>query len=424
MTDTLDTRILGCRSGGELFELDTAIEVIGGPNGIATLRGNEQDAGDKRRELISAVRGGKHVELSAPAITFRQRDGSPNLNYLRIKTEGLASLAASFKKMPMLVDHNKWSQSARVGTITESELVQLAHGWAGFRQTLHVVKPDAVISVLDGTLDRFSIGWRATGPVICTLHRTDVRARGACSCWPGDAVELDGVTKFAEYEFQSAEGVETSGVNTPAVKGTKIEDVRQALAAELNFSERNRPIMLHRLAAVLGLAALATVADEDVALRAFEDLKRGKLAAEQERDVARTELAAEKAKVAAAELEVIKAGKLAAGAKVDGMLEAAYREGKLLYGRDADGKAIPSLRESRLRKMADRDGVDELAAELAELPVIAPINQRQLQDDPNPRAAKHAGPVPGGVLANVAKQLGLKPEDLEAHATALAGGKE
>lgn len=197
--------------------------------GDETLRAG--DLTKRRGELIAAVRAGTHHELSVDAITFRQRDGHPNRKFLRFKPEALAAVAASYIGQPLILDHNAWDQHARIGTITASSLVHEA-GAAAFKQTLQVVKPEAVISVLDGTLDRFSIGWNGTGAVMCTAHKVDVRSRGACGCWPGDIATIDGKQHVVEYEFQSAEGTEVSGVNVPAVKGTGISDVRAALAAE------------------------------------------------------------------------------------------------------------------------------------------------------------------------------------------------
>jgi phage head maturation protease len=198
-----------------------------------TAGGETLRAGDpaERNKLIESVRAGKQLPLDVLATTFRQKDGTPNRRFLRFKPGALAAVAKSYVGMPLILDHNAWDQQARIGTITASELVQDAGGQA-FRQTLNIVKPEAVISVLDGTIDRFSIGWSGTGPVHCTVHQLDVRGRGSCGCWPGDKVLVDGVSKTVEYEFQSAEGTEVSAVNVPAVKGTGISDVRAALAAE------------------------------------------------------------------------------------------------------------------------------------------------------------------------------------------------
>lgn len=187
--------------------------------------------GEQRHELIAAVRGGKHHELAIDAITFRQGT-QPNRKFLRFNPSALAAIAASYVGMPVLRDHSTHALAARIGTIAASTLVH-DNGIAAFKQTLKVVKPEAVIGVLDGTLDRFSIGWAGTGPVLCTVHKLDVRSRASsCGCWPGDKVLVDGVQHTVEYEFQSAEGTEVSAVNVPAVRGTRVQDVRAALAAE------------------------------------------------------------------------------------------------------------------------------------------------------------------------------------------------
>ena len=231
-------RILGCRSDALLADLAGKIEVIGWPGGT-TLEAAPGGDLDRRRELITSVRGGQHVELAITARTYRQKDGAPNRRGLRFATAVLGELAASFVGMPLLRDHDAGAQDARIGTVTASELsVDGGTGWASFVQVLQIVKPDAVISVLDGTLDRFSIAWAPTGPVLCSVHGTDLRSRDACGCWPLDVVQVDGASHVVEFEFQSAEGTEVSAVNVPAVKGTKIDDVRAALAAELDLRPR------------------------------------------------------------------------------------------------------------------------------------------------------------------------------------------
>ncbi len=216
------SRIIGCRGDAER----SAIVNL-------TANGEQFELKDAagRTSLIADVRAGKHVEVALTALTFRQKDGTPNKKHLRFATAALPKLATSYVGMPVLRDHDSHSQLSRVGTVKSSQLV-MDGGFPALRQVLEIVKPEAVISVLDGTLDRFSIGWSATGPVMCTAHEVDVRARGACGCWPGDVVTLDGGKSVTvEYEFQSAEGTEVSAVNVPAVKGTKIESVRSSGAS-------------------------------------------------------------------------------------------------------------------------------------------------------------------------------------------------
>jgi hypothetical protein len=417
-----------CQSFADAATLES-IEPIGDV-AAAILRDNAGELTPKAKTaLIEAVRAGKHVELRARAITFRQRDGSPNKNHLRFKSSKLGEIAASFVGKPFLVDHAKWSQSARKGTILESEAVPLAGGWVGFRQVLHVVKPDAVISVLDGTLDVFSIGWDPRGQVICTAHEVDVRSRKSCywteGCYPGKLVDIDGEKKIAEYEWQSTEGLETSGVNAPAVTGTKIENVKAALAAELGLlespdpepNERPATMPFPNLSKALALSTL-TEADDEKASSVVSELRSELAGATSERDAAikRAELAEGELKTLRAKVTELEGG------RVDAVLEEkGYKAGKLIRGRDENGKPTPSAREVRLRRIAREDGLSQLEAELAEMPVAVPVGRAELEEgvDPNPRAS--SGPLPKTVLASTAKQLGIAPEELEQHANHLSG---
>lgn len=418
-------RVIGCRSDAERFELVGDIAVLGA--NPCVLKSGAPDIATKTREIITSIRAGQHVTLELSALTFRQKDGVPNRRKIRFATDALEAVASSFVGMPVLLDHNTSEQAARIGTITASELTTHGGtGWATLRQKLMIVKPEAVISVLDGTLDRFSIGWIPTGPVLCSVHRTDVRSRGACSCWPGDVLDVDGKSATVEWEFTSADGIEVSAVNVPAVKGTKIEDIRTALSAELSLIRESSPTLgvsmsMTRTAATLGLAALATPDDDARGARIVEDIKRDKLAAEQERDTfaARTKTAEDK--LAVSELAASEARAASDKVQTDALLESAYREGKLLYGRDGEGASIASPREVRLRRIAKEDGLSALESELKEYPVLAPLNQRVLKDaDPNPRRTNS---VSAPALSSVAAQLGLDPGDLETHASNIGANR-
>jgi hypothetical protein len=416
MADEIERKraALACRSDDVLAEFLSDIRVIG-VKGIETLRAQGTDEG--KRQLITAVRAGQHAELALSARTYRQKDGVPNRRFLRHNPDKLEAFAKSFVGMPMLRDHASWSTAARIGTITSSELsTHGGTGWSSIDMGLHVVKPEAVISVLDGTLDRFSIGWASTGPVTCSVHNCDVRKRGSCGCWPGDTVEVDGKPQIVEYQFESAEGIEVSAVNVPAVTGTKITDVRAALAAELGFETPREeiPMQLTRLAAALGLAAL-TAADEDRAVQTVEARERAstqertaRLAAEQERDTAR-------ARIKELETELATARSAGAKASIDALLEGAYRDGKLRYGRDSEGAAIPSRFEPMLRKLATSEGIEALRAEIAGMPQVVPVGQRQLNDATEQERDDELIDL-DPALESVARQLNLKPEDVRAQA--------
>lgn len=374
MARSEERRILGCRSDADVAELG-AITVLGESKFAGELRA-DASAETKRRELIASVRAGTHHELLVEATTFRQKEGVANRRNIRHADGALEALAGSFVGMPVLLDHDTRSQASRIGTIVESSLARHGGtGWANLNQKLRIVKPEAVISVLDGTIDRFSIGWLPTGPVLCSVHGVDVRGADSCYCWPGDQVSIEGKLRTVEYVFTAADGIEVSAVNVPAVKGTKVDDIRSALAAELDFSPRSPEPAGHMrftlLAAALSMTAL-TEADEAAALRAVEDLKRGKLTAEQERDEARRQLKELETKLTATEARVA----VAEASALDSEIAAAIKDGKLRMTRDAEGKPVPSKLELRARAIGTEKGLAAMREFLGELDAVIPIGQR------------------------------------------------
>ncbi len=432
-------RIVACRGDEELLVERTNaglsflsdLEIVGklsatSPVARELKAGGGEDANAHRLELIQQLRSGTHLEIMVKrALAYRQPKGKPNRRHLRFAADQLEHAAGSWRGQPLLVDHNTYEQDKRKGTILTSEMSEDSRGAPAFYMGFSVVKPDAAISVLDGTIDRFSIGWFSTGPVLCTAHGCDIRGLDSCGCWPGEKVLVDGKEKIVEYEYQSFAGKELSAVNVPAVIGTRIEEFHQALTAELDLPERRTPPKEHktmaslpRLAAVLGLTAL-TDSDEDRAVTIAEGFRQGKLAAEQERDTARTQLAAaEKTRDEA--LAARDAG------RTDDLIAGAYRDGKLRYGRDEDGKAIPSAREARLRTMAKRDGLDALAAEVAELEIVVPVGQRSALDTAREPAKTEHGPaaLSDADIAATAAQLGVPVADMRARLGLAAGGSQ
>jgi hypothetical protein len=394
-----------CRSAFEISPWLGNIQVDGA-GALTELRAGatDPDAKAQRAELITLIRGGKHVELAVSALTFRQRKtpGAPNRRFVRLGGD-LGASASTFKGLPFLTDHDTHTQSSRKGTILGSKLVD-DKGRDAFEMSFNVVKPDAVISVIDGTIDSFSISWFPLGPVFCTLHGVDVRGRDSCHCWLGETVEVDGKPRIVEYEFSIWEGKELSGVNVPAVKGTRISDIRADLAAELELPPKEiQQMAFPRLAAVLKLTALAET-DEPSAVAAVEALERRALTAESKLATTQMELTAATAGLAAA-----------SKIRIDDLLSGCYRAGKLKHGRDAAGLATPSPREERLRKIAARDGIVALEAELAELDVIVPVGQRlQVETVGAPPASTAAPEGANPNFQRVADQLGLKVEDMVA----------
>lgn len=371
------SRVSGCCSDFEIGDFLGDIQVDGF-SGVTTLdaKPSNPDAKAKRRELIESSRGGKHIELAVMATTFRQQKGKANRRYLRLGGD-LAAQVGTFAGQPFLVDHNTREQESRKGTIRTATLVQETQSRVAFQMEFLAVKPDAVISILDGTLDRFSIGWfpETGAAVMCTVHGVDVTKADSCGCWPGDVVMVDGKSHVVEFEFTAWKGKELSGVNIPAVQHTNIQEVRAALAAEIQiYAIDQRPVnkenkmKFTRLAAILGLAAL-TDTDEDSAMAAVTSLQRRAETAEGRVATLQTELAQAKEALGAVTAT-------AHEIQVNAMIESlGYQPGKLIRSRDSQdpAKTVASPRETRLRRIAKQDGIEALRAELAEMEVAIPI---------------------------------------------------
>lgn len=407
------------------FEIGTVLGdiQISGFGGLLTMPDpmRKLDAGgdmkSQRGELITAIRGGKHLELSVNAITWRQRP-APNRRYLRLAADKLADRAGSWKGKPLLIDHATHTVMSAMGTILSSKLLEESSKVVAFEQTLHVVKPDAVIGFLDGTMRTFSIGWHALGPVMCSVHGVDVTGQDSCYCWPGETVTLDGKNKIVEYEFSDYEGKETSIVVSPAVRDTSVDGIRAALSTELHLHPaRSRPpkeskkmAAFTRLAAALKLTALSE-SDEDSAVTAVTTLQTRAVSAEAELGLQRAEvtrLTAENARLAK---QVEDAG----AAALDGLIEGAYKSGKLAYGKDAEGKNTPDPNEELLRDLGKLKGQPALSAHIGKMRPVVPVGVTPVVDKTTepPRATLAAVPT-DAQIRTTAEQLGVSENDLRA----------
>lgn len=431
-------RVVGCRSE---FEIGSWIGdiLVDGANGLTSLKTATDDVDSKAhaKELIEAVNAGKHITLAVTARTFKQQKGVKNRNYVRLGGD-IAGQVGSFVKQPFLLDHNVREQLSRKGTILSSKLIEETQSRIAFEQAFNVVKPDAVISILDGTLDRFSISWFSTGAVVCTVHGADVRGPDWCGCWPGMSIKsVDGKSQIAEYEFLQWVGREMSGVNIPAVNNTSIDDIKAALAVELSLSPTriSRPtpkentMRFPRLAAALALAANDEL-DENRAVEAVEALQRRALAAETERANLATQLATRTTELAQATAAITVATAAAGKIRIDAILTEAYRAGKLGYRRvEGSKEALPDKREARLRRIAgEKDGLTALQAEIDEMEETVPVGRRlQSEDVAAPGVTDAIGDgslefADNPYIDDVAAQLNLKPEDMIAYEKKLARG--
>lgn len=386
------------------------------PAAAFALDGGDADMKAQRGEMITAIRGGKHAELAVNAITWRQRP-APNRRYLRLAADKLADRASSWKGKPLLIDHATYTVKSAMGTILSSKLLEESAKVAAFEQSLSVVKPDAVIGFLDGTMRTFSIGWYSLGPVMCSAHGVDVTGPDSCCCWPGETVTLDGKSKIVEYEFSDYEGKETSIVVSPAVRDTSVEGIRAALSAELHLHPaRSRPpkekkmAAFTRLATALKLAALSE-SDEDAAVTAVTTLQTRAVSAEAELGLARADVT----RLTTENARLVKEVEAAGAAALDGLIEGAYKSGKLAYGKDAEGKNTPDPNEELLRDLGKLKGGPALSAHIGKMRAVVPVGVAPVvEKTTEPPKATLAAVPSDQQIRDTATQLGVSENDMRA----------
>lgn len=160
-----------------------------------------------------------------------------------------------------------------------------------------------------------------------------------------------------------------------------------------------------RLAAALNLEAL----DDDQAVEVVKQLRLNAAAAEQERDLALGEIA----ELTAERDELRANGATVLAERIELAIDGAYRDGRLTYRRDDDGKPLPSPREARLRRLAG-ESFAEFETELAEMPVIVPVNKRVINEGAaDVRAQRRIDGAAREAIESAAKQLGLDPDRME-----------
>lgn len=330
-----------------------------------TARAKEGDDGAHRAELAELLkrsRSGEHIELMLDCVPFLQHPEQPNRNFLRFRPGGLRALGKSGVSSVFLRDHRQRDLDARGGTVITSRMDRDSDGIYRLHQSIRLHEPWAVQKALTGSIDRFSIGWHPTGPVICSLCRTPVLDE--CWHWPGDVVEGKGKNQRVtiEWIFHAAELIETSAVCVPAVLGTTVDDLRAVLAtchkpARTTPPGRKEPMSYNRVKALLGLAADA---DEDAVAAAIE-------AAQASAENAQAALVAERAAH-----EALKAS--LAQQTEDAFIQSGVECGKLRPG---------SKFEAALRKL---HAIDPEAAreQLDAAPVITPVGALRQSDKPPP----------------------------------------
>lgn len=358
---------------------------------------------DDRRALLERVRAGEAVTIEVDATTFAQRP-TPNRNFVRFKHGALGALARSFRGVPFQRNHSTDVED-RGGTVIESKLERIdvkGEPVAVFRQTLRLVKPWAVEGVLDGTIDRFSIAWRGGHrEALCTICGKRMLS-GDCPHFPGQVVvdEKTGAGRVAEIEYQSAEGVEVSAVSVPAVVGTEIEDIRNALAAARSVVPQ-KEIEMGEIAVKLGLSVEATekeILAEMSKREVLSETVKAALADVEER------AAKAEAKLADAEAQRLAERRVC-------VVERAVAEGRLIKGEDG----TPARANfDRFVAFAEQS-VDLAESTLPLMPRIVPLGTPSQSATADPIAKTVIGEPTLGLSdaeKNAARQMGLGEDQM------------
>lgn len=258
------------------------------PVGSLTLRANGGAlTASVRDELLAKCAAGQYVELEADLLAYEQATGERNRNFVRFRDGALVGLGRSGKGTPFLRDHNQRDSLSKAGVVTASSTEKRDEGSYAIHQSVRMTAPWAVDLALRGLLSAVSIGWRPTGPVLCSECNAPVLTK----CWhfPGDRLaereNEDGSKRkvrasdgplVVEWIFTEAELVETSLVPIGGVPAAQFDSIRAALSAQFpGFSgaepQEEDMSINPKLLALLGLAA--TAGDTEV-LTAVEGMQR------------------------------------------------------------------------------------------------------------------------------------------------------
>lgn len=302
-------------------------------------------------ELLAKAVARERVEVVIDLLAWEQgkRDAAgnviPNRNRVRFRDGAMMALGRSGKGTPYLRDHDKWSMAAVGGQVIESKTVKVDDaGHYEIRQRVSVTEPTAVERVLRGLTRHVSIGWRPTGPILCTACDAEVLTE----CWhfPGDTATVDGQEVEVWWEYQDAELVETSEVPVPAVPTAGLEAIRSAFAAAHENSNRgpaphnedNDTMKLTpALAAFLGIAVTASDDEIDAAVAKVKPEVEGAAAVKAELAILKAEAAIDKS------------------TPVDKFIQAAVAEGRITPADEGPWRELFGLAPDRARaRMAER----------------------------------------------------------------------
>lgn len=223
-----------------------------------------------RDALLAKAVAREYVELELDVLAYEQgrRDANgkriTNRNGVRFRDGAMMRLGSSGAGRPFLRDHMQGDVTARSGTVLTSKTSKLTEdGHYEIRQTVRLTEPSAVERALRGLMSTVSIGWNPTGPVNCTACGTEILTR--CFHFPGDdALDKGGAPIEVEWEFTSADLVETSELSVPGVPTASIEGFRAALAlATKNGTRGPEPQKANRMTKLCTMLGLAATAGDD-----------------------------------------------------------------------------------------------------------------------------------------------------------------
>lgn len=391
---------------------ELAVRAAGGTDSITK---------EQRDQLLQDAAAGKYVELEVDILAYEQMAGQRNRNSVRFRDGAMMSLGRSGANTPFLRDHNQYNVMAAGGTITASSTDKRGEGDYAIRQTSKVTAPWAVDLVLRDLVHAVSIGWRPTGPVMCSA--CDEPIFTVCWHFPGDdlsereaaALKVDPST-IVEWVYSDAELKETSMLSIGGVPNARIDGVRASLSAYLgehhphlrpdisasegNFRFGDTPEetsdMDKELLKLLGLAETATPSE---VLAAVQKIQNAQATDQADLVIKNTELAKHSTAIAALQADKNKR-------EQDTFIATALATGRIAPGDATPWRTLYELDSTRaIAQMAERPANSST-------PVGAP---RASENDPEKKTV-----ITGGErrMSKVKKALAALTEQLAANRAA------
>lgn len=385
---------------------------------LAVRAGGVAITDETRNELLLKCRAGEHVEIEIDIHSYEQKAGETNRNFVRFRDGAMVSLGRTGKGTPFLRDHNQHDSLSVGGFITASATEKRDEGSYAIKQTATLTATWLVELALRGLLRAVSIGWIPTGPVLCSACNAPVFSK--CWHWRGERLaEVDdeggGKRKVrkadgdivVEFIYTAAELCETSSVPIGAVPGAHIEEIRAALALDINRDDesQNRDEMKTILTVLATILSLPPTAGEEEVTDAVKGLAK-------DRDTLKTKL------------EIVEGEKVALAAEVDKYKSTERQNEEDTFVRDAlSSGRITLADESVWRKLFALDAADAKLEMAKRKPGTAtPVGQKRQSEAKvleleKPQTSTSvdekltAGGVDPSVARGVAKALGVKDFD-------------